>query len=148
MCFKSINNKYIHSCDLFLSFLKVLWARVIWLNLLIENPLNISCPWKFSFENLHSFFHFFFSFISSCYQNMTNDNNGYLWTLHSGNGRHHAWAISEPKGQIRSSHSIGWKIEREAWAKFRLIIIKKKKKKTIRSVLSEVLSQNPNCTSL
>ena len=31
-------------------------TRVIWLNLLIENPLNISRPRKFIFENLHSFF--------------------------------------------------------------------------------------------
>ena len=78
------NKKYNHSCDLILSFLKVFFwekselsrTRVIWLNLSIENLLNISRPWKFIFENLHSFFY--------CYKVMTKDNNGYLRALHLG----------------------------------------------------------------
>ena len=34
-------------------------TRVIRFNLSIENPVNISHPWKFIFEKLHSFFLFF-----------------------------------------------------------------------------------------
>jgi len=64
--FQIKNKKYRHSCDLILSFLKVVFweksellrTRVIRLNLSIENILNISRPWKFIFKNLHSFFHF------------------------------------------------------------------------------------------
>ena len=95
------DKKYKHSCDLF--FLKsclferkvsLSRTRVIWFNLSIENPLNIFCPWKFIFKNLHSFFHFF-----SCYKVMTKDNNRYLIALHWGNERHHAWASSKLRGR-------------------------------------------------
>jgi len=51
--FQIKNKKYKHSCDLILSFLKVVFwekselsrARVFRLNLSIENPLNISIDW-------------------------------------------------------------------------------------------------------
>ena len=62
------NKKYRHSCDLIFIILESFpfWEKsellrigVIWLNLSIENPLHISRPWKFTFGNLHSLFHFF-----------------------------------------------------------------------------------------
>ena len=57
-----------HSCDLIFIILEnfSFWEKselsrigFIWINLSIENPSNISHPWKFIFENLYSFFLFF-----------------------------------------------------------------------------------------
>jgi len=101
-----------------------LWrTRVIWLNLSIENPLNISCPWKFFFENLHSFFHFFLL-------------QGHdKWQQHIPPsprlGQWEAPCISfkRTRGHIRSSLPVGWKFERAALATVRVTIKKGKKEK-------------------
>ena len=76
-------------------FLKVFFLRekselsrtgVVRLNSSIENPLNVSNPWKFIFREPAQFLSFL-----PCYKVMTKDNHRYLRALHRGNERHHAW---------------------------------------------------------